>query len=365
MRPNVENQHTTLYGFEDCAVYELDHEFVFKMNTPKGYFYGYRFITSNTLLFNTYGGKKNKFGDLVFDTPPYIDHPELLKTAKKAYIHKECKISRTLISDKYKKSLSPYTADIIVVPEYVEGTGYLRDHAVFINENGGVIGLMPLLTLGFTDREYLRANIGKTLRELLKMPVYEEAFDKVPGIVDATLEYVGSIISIPKSNSVLIGALTGTLPKNKTVFEKTVQKSLGNENNKITFDCLVSVYDMLTSTDEGTKSTAMKALSMMDYMHYPNSIKYIFCKMDRWQWRYNKAITSTPVRFMLKTLFGERWYRWYGDYNTTIYPEDLELYKQLIKHFEGIADIEIPNRISNCEFMVVNAEGMLVPNIQE
>lgn len=364
MRPTVDKYHTVLYGFDDCAVYEVDHEFLYKTNVPRYYFSACRLQRINVLLFNTYGAKKDKFGDLVFDTPPYTDHPELLKTAKKAFIHKECKISRTMISDKYKKSLSPYTADIVVVPEYVKGTGYLRDAAVFINESSGVIGLMPLLTLDFTTRESLKANMGKTLRELLKEPSYEEFFDRVPGILDATLEYVGSVIHIPKSNSVLIGAITGTLPKNKTVYEKTVQKSLGNENNKITLDCLVSVYDMLTSTDDDTKSTAMKALSMMDYMHYPNSIKYIFGMMANWQWRYNKAVSSTPVKFMLKTLFGERWYRWYGNYNTTIYPEDLELFKQLIKHFEGIADEDIPNRISGCEFMVVNADGMLIPFIQ-
>ena len=350
-----------LYGFEDCLIYSIDCDYFFDSHASKYWFSTRPETGTQTYLFNTFGAVANSYGNVVFNSLPYKDHPELLETAKKVFVHKDCKISRTLISEKYKKSLSPFTADAVIVPEFDSSVCGMYNNAVFINEDCGVIGKVFFHKPEHQD--FFNANKGKTLRDLLQ-PHCVEFFEEIHGLLDATLEYVGGVISIPNEGSPLLDILTNTLPKDKTVFEKTMQNSLGTEENKITFENIISIHEMLKSSDENTKAAGMKALSMMDYMHYPNSVKLMFHQMNTWEWRYNKANSSTSVKFMLKSIFGDRWRRWWGDYNKTIYPQDLELFKKLLVHYEKLNDEDFANRMAALEFMKVNAEGMLVPVLE-
>ena len=350
-----------LYGFEDYLIYNIDREYFFDPKASKYWLSTREEKGTTTYLFNTFGASSNSYGDVIFDSLPYKDHPELLATAKKAFVHKECKLSRTLVSEKYKKSLSPFTADVVIVPEYNDRACSLANMAIFINENVGVIGRTPFYTPEHDG--FYTANKGKTMRELLQ-PHCIEFFEAIPGILDATLEYVGGVLSIYKENTPLLDVLTNVLPKDKIVFEKTMQNSLGSEDNKITFENIISIHEMFKSTDENTQAAGMKALSMMDYMHYPNSVKLMFSQMNNWEWRYNKANSSTSVKFMLKSVFGDSWRRWWGNYNKTIYPQDLGLFKKLLVHYEKLKDEDVNNRMASLEFMKVNADGMLVPVLE-
>ena len=350
-----------LYGFEDCLIYSIDCDYFFDSHASEYWFSTRPETGTQTYIFNTFGAVANSYGSVVFNSLPYKDHPELLKTAKKVFVHKDCKMPRTLVSEKYKKSLSPYTADVVVVPEFNTSACKCNNNAVFINEKAGKIGITYFYESEHKD--FFSAHKGERLGDLLP-PYYIEYFESIPGILDATLEYVGGVITVHKEGSLLIDILTNTLPKDKTVFEKTLQNSLGTEDNKITFENIISIHEMLKSTDENTQAAGMKALSMMDYMHYPNSVKLMFSQMNNCEWRYNKANSSTSVKFMLKSIFGDRWRRWWGDYNKTIYPQDLELFKKLLVHYEKLNDEDFANRMAALEFMKVNAEGMLVPVLE-
>lgn len=350
-----------LYGFEDCLIYDVEKDYIFSLNPSRYWYNSMPEKGGKTYMLNTFGIERNSLGDVDFSSLPYKDHPELLKTAKKVFVHKECKISRTLIAEKYKKSLSPFAADVVVVPEFKNGSCSIIKRAVFINEKDKVIGMASFYKP--EHFEYFNANKGKALKDLLQ-PQCVEWFEANPGLLDATLEYVGWILDTNKENSPLVDLLTNALPEDKIVFEKTIQNSLGTEDNKITFENIISIHEMLKSTDENTQAAGMKALSVMDYMHYPNSVKLMFSQMNTWDWRYNKANSSTSVKFMLKSIFGERWRRWWGNYNKTIYPQDLELFKKLLVHYEKLKDEDINNRMSSLEFMKVNADGMLVPVLE-
>ena len=73
----------------------------------------------------------NQYGRNYADTSFVVDHKELLETAKTVYVHPSCKVSRTLLSQKYKKTLNPWTADVIVVPQPNKNNFYVDDTAVF------------------------------------------------------------------------------------------------------------------------------------------------------------------------------------------------------------------------------------------
>ena len=183
--------------------------------------------------------------------------------------------------------------------------------------------------------------------------------------LDAGFIYTGHLLFIPNTHSYAMDILTSNLPKDKIVFEESVQDSLGDETNQLTFDSLVSIRDMLDSTDANTVSAGLKALSMMDWMHYPNSVKYIMNRTDKYKWLYNKASNSTSVKYMLSTISGNKARRhWPGNYDNDIYEQDFELFKQLKMHYEKISNDDILTEIKFMNFIRCNAEGKLVPNLR-
>lgn len=299
---------------------------------------------------------------IIFSPSLYEDHRELLSSARKVYVHPSCNLSRSLIAEKYSKCLSPWTADAVVVPTPNGKDCILTDSALFINDNARLI-VMVYLDYQDDAEKCKSFQEGSTLVSLCRnMPLsMNSPYYSFDDAMNAKLFYIGKYLSIPNSQSYILDAITHNLPLSKTVFEETMQNSLGTEENKITFENLISIHEMLKSADENTQAAGMKALSMMDYMHYANSIKLMFSQMNTWEWRYNKANSSTSVKFMLKSIFGERWRRWRGDYNKNIYPQDLELFKRLLLHYEKLNDEDVANRMASLEFMKVNAEGMLVP----
>ena len=110
---------------------------------------------------------------------------------------------------------------------------------------------------------------------------------------------------------------------------------------------------MLESTDENTVSAGLKALSMLDYMHYPKSINYML-DLTNGRYRWNKTMHSTSVKFMFKQLLkcsSER----------NIYPQDFELIKQYIAHYNSISIEDVNPKLLYCEFMTVDPNGMLMP----
>ena len=147
------------------------------------------------------------------------------------------------------------------------------------------------------------------------------------------------------------------------MYETTIQNSLASEENKVTLDSLISIKEMLDSDDEDTVSAGIKALSMMDYMHYPNSVKYILNNAS-YKFRYSKAYNSVPVKFMLKSLNEGYWSNRNAalKFSSSIYEDDFEMYKQLLGHYTKGS---IMNELNYLPFMTINDAGMLVPKLKK
>ncbi len=299
------------------------------------------------------------------------NHKELLTTAKKVFTHTNCRLSRSMMAEKYKKILNPWLSDAVIVPKPNYDEFNLYNCALFVHEDDKMIVKVALSS----DASLEKAK-GFVIGE--KFSAYSTAEpDKgygdrshynVDHIKDAELFYVGEVLTIPNSYSFVAEVLAGKIPTNKIVFEDSVQDSLSSETNQLDFDSLCSIMDMLNSSDEDTVSAGLKSLSMMDWIHYPNSIKFILNNTNnKWNWVYNKACNSTSVKYMMKTIAGDRarkrnW--WPGDFDDAIYEEDFELFKQLKCHFHHVKPLDLMTNIHAMSFITVNPEGLIAPNIK-
>ena len=319
-----------------------------------------RFIIDNTLPVKVMRDPYNNSGTFVPNL--YEDHPELLKTAKTVYIHKQCHIPRSILIEKYKKSLNPWYADAVVLPE-LDSRDYRIDQvAIFINEEAKLLFLVPSLE----SYAHGHFKLGKTFGELCKSkprfdPDTRDYTEKQ--IASSKLMYVGDILTIHNTSSCIIDILTRSLPTSKVVLEQTVQKSLASENNKIDLDTLVGIYEMLKSEDAEVIGTGLKALSMLDYIHFTNSVHYILSLVGYLKYKYNKATHFTSVKYMLKILNPTgRSKCWH--YDKSIYAKDLELLKQLIKQLDPVYKDNVSGWFYGADFMYYDTCNNLVPRIK-
>lgn len=295
-----------------------------------------------------------------------VNHKELLSSAKKLYIHSTCKISRSLVAEKYKKSLNPYLSDAVVIPEPDYSGFQLHDYALFINEQSKVILLIRVSDV-LAERRIKEFNMGDRFKSIVTCTVsdYSSKLD-LQSIMEAELFYYGNVLHVPDSKNWLIDVFTNSIPIDKIVFEDSVQESLSNETNQLDFDSLCSIKDMLESTDCNTVSASLKALSMMDWMHYPNSVKFILGHVrNKWVWINNKACNSASVKYMLNTICNtKRKRQWPGYYDDDIYKCDYNLFKQLACHYLHIEPNQIYTNLIGVNFMYVNNEGFVSLNIK-
>lgn len=339
------NKIKGVYGFEDYSIISMDLRALFEYDA----FY-YHHFTPKTIILPTNDldiSVSSNYGSISFSPSICENHKELLNTAEKLYIHPSCKLSRSLVAEKYKKSLNPWAADAVVIPKFSSSSLRLTDVTMFISEEKKTIIYMEhnYYEDAYTINNYERGTLFKDIR-LDNSPIEDY-------IANSELLYTGEVLIIPEKATYILDALMHSFPGNKTVFEDSVQESLSTEDNKITLEILLNIKDMLESTDENTVSAGLKALSMLDYMHYPKSINYMLdLTKDRYRW--NKTMHSTSVKFMFKQLLkcsSER----------SIYPQDFELIKQYIAHYNSISIEEVNPKLLYCEFMTVDPNGMLLP----
>ena len=296
------------------------------------------------------------------------NHPELLETAKKVYVHQSCKLSRSMMAEKYGKCLNPFLADVVVVPEPIDRRCSLMDVTLFANDAAKLIVLVDVIDSDSIAKAQ-SFETGKTFRELcVSQPLERSTTDyKIEDCLNAGFFSACQCISIPNNQSFILDILTRQLPVGRTVFEQTVQESLSTEDNRVTLDILTNIHDMLNSSDSNTVGAGLKALSMMDYMHYPNSIRYIIKRLNRNDYRYNKASNSTSVRFMFKQLCPNNPKRnqWPGNYDSQIYEQDFELLKQLIKHYEPGYRDKVYDRLVYMAFITTDSNNMVIPRFKQ
>lgn len=273
-------------------------------------------------------------GKLIID-----EYKELLDSAKKVYLHPICTIPRALVTEKYKKCLNPWEADVAIIPRELPLSEFYQ-MAVFVNEESKIF--LYIICKDYNLCEKLKnTELNKfTLQEMrinncevLGLPWGLK--DHVsPSDIDASkFVYFGNALTVPNKYNYIFDFITGQFPTSKIVYEDTLLKSLSSEDNQITLESLVSIKEMLCSSDEAIVTAALKSLAAMDYTHYANSINYIFTEVG-FRFRWNKGMNSTAVKYMIKSLYPEySTHRIRSKYNDSIYEEDYNLFKQLTEHF--------------------------------
>lgn len=366
------NNSVRIFGLDGYKVVPVGR-YHFNPNTTSHYFpYGYETYPGTYILDQNLSRTprlvESDWTNRVVFTPELCqDHPELLDTAKKVYVHSSCKMSRSMLAEKYKKCLNPYLADVVVIPNPDFSEFRLLCSALFINESAKMAVMVQLDEHSIESLEVLKnAKVGTRFEDLIRgdtscgTHIY-----KTQDLLNSELAFIGNVIGIPNTQSYALEILTNTLPADKIVYEQSIQKTLGNESNKLTFESLVSIKDMLDSSDEDNVSAGLKALSMMDWMHYPNSIKFIMRQAERYKWVYNKAMGSTSVKFMLKSIAPRvrSRSRYPGDYDEEIYEQDYELFKQLKMHYDKVDASCIMDYMRYMEFMTV-VDNTIVPKLR-
>lgn len=366
--------HAYIHGFEDYKILNL-------LDTVLTSKYDYRCPYSFDTCTQTYlivrdmpirvYNEVNPVYDWVktvcFEPAVCKNHKELLATAKKVFTHPNCKLSRSMMAEKYKKSLNPWLSDAIIVPEMNTAGFDLEKRAVFINEDYKAIIMVELNSESILNNlsDFI---LGTKFSDHSVCDLETNGRYSVELVRGSELIYIGDVLTVPNEYSYVAELLLGKIPESKIVYEKSVQESLSNESNQLDFDSLCSIKDMLESSDSNTVSAGLKALSMMDWMHYTQSVKFILNNIiTKGNWIYNNACNATSVKYMIRTISGDKAYRrsmWPGDYDTEIYEEDFELFKQLKCHYHYVQPEDVMNNIRAMSFIRVTVDGMLVPNLK-
>lgn len=317
-----------LYGFEDYKLVQISEDYIDGIqHAYSPYVYdltGYYVEYNRRFNIEVDYGYHSKFTEL-----PYKDNKELLNQDSKVYIHPSCKISRSLVANKFKKVLDPWKADIVVLPEPDSWNTSIKEYALFINENKKlIVALYPYST---SIKENLQSlSEGTPLSSLLSTPL--EYLDNDAS--DTLFMSYTKLLNISENSKHLFDVFTNQIPINNSVYEESLQEALGDADNKVTLQMLLSIRDMLSSADEDTVGAGLKALATLDYMKYSNSIRYLFHQNTFSRIRYNKAMNSTAVKFMRKQIFGDyvNDMVYGGRYDEDIYEDDYNLLTELLLH---------------------------------
>lgn len=281
------------------------------------------------------------------------------------YIHPDCKLSKTLVYQKYKRCLDPWKADVVVIPN----PSYKRCD---VNENIMLSVSDSSVFLCSLSSEYLDSVIpGKTVGECAGVKPwrydsdssvstemkaqFKEACNSVIDGVYNTIQYVSGMDWIKNY-------IDGVLPKDKIVWESTIQKYLGSEENKITVESLQGILEMLKSSDNATQATGLKALSVMDWANYPASVRYVLqdAITNTSSLIYNNAWKATSVKFMkngLKNAYSRHCpFQLYNQRSIT--RKDWDVLKPLVKK-TGNWDASF---LGSCGFLIISDSGTIEIN---
>ena len=264
-----------------------------------------------------------------------VEHKEALDSAKTLYIHPSCTIPRTLVFQKYKKTLNPWLADAVVLPETVHVN---RDYyPVFINEDAKLVVIFDIPWEKSDVDFFKNMKNGSKVKEVMRAP--QETYKlldraqyinlKVHEMLEAEYDGLQSLLFLGPEGQYLAEYYSDALPKSKIVFEKTVLESLGNDDNKFTLESAISIYEMLCSPDHDTVGSAIKAMAAMDYIHYPNTVKAVLKEAPGHNWRYHKATSSTLAKAMFKVIGNKRRLSYDDKF---ISKDDYNLMKQFLEY---------------------------------
>ena len=334
------------YGYEDYVVQIL---------------YPALFTNGRLYTYGDYGSKNQRLlednGKLISEyRKEMLDHPELLDTAKKLYIHSACTFPRANIGNKFKKCLNVLAADAVIIPSPYEGNITYEDNTVvFINDEAKHIYISTFFVYRIdaetTYNRIKEAPLGTVLTKFLP-PTCN--LNEIPlPIKEAKLMYVGSMNYFSKEAYHVFDYITYMIPKDKIVYQDTLIKKLNDENNAPTLEIMKSAVDMLKSTDIASVAMGLKTLAALNYSDYKQSF-LLTLKETVGYWRYCNARNSTAVKYMLKALGIKGTYSYIGYRDRVIKEEDYEIFEPLFKYIHGLDDIGFLHEAYSIPFMFVD-----------
>lgn len=253
-----------------------------------------------------------------------------LKEGMSVYIYKTCDIPRTQVSQTFKRVLKLSKADIVVIPHkaidpytsyyfgyyYTDGTILVR---AYVNGSDKSIIDASAKTLNFTCLHSAENT------KLYTAPQIQHCLDYDAG------DFGNKIVL---TDAQLMSFITS------------------NPESMPTVDDLVSILDMMKSSDRDTRVLGCKMLAVMDYANYPASISHVFTQL-----RPAKAdeTNGTSVKFMKEVLVRSGYY-----YNraTTVSQEDFDLLVSLLRRTDSIT------LLCNKSFISLSEDLRIVPNIK-
>ncbi len=264
----------------------------------------------------------------------FPEHKEVLDTAKTVYMHPCCSFPKSYATKKYKKTLNPWLADAVVVPNLTKKSFYLWDDMyIFINEDKKLIAI---IRKSWNDAVRNRIVPGATISSIANSDMsylinlrsqYNNYFDfDLMDLFDAKFENKLNLLKCDKKDNYIVDLIMGALPKNKLVYDDSFVASLNDDTNQITYDVLKSIKEMLSSSDDEIVGTGMKALTTLNYMDYPNSVKYILRNSNS-NWFHNKAKSSTAFKYLYRNLLNSSRYVRFNDRD--ISREDWDIFAQM------------------------------------
>lgn len=240
------------------------------------------------------------FGRTLSHYTLFKENPDVLKTAKKVFIHPNCSIPRGFIH--FKKTLNPWMADAVIIPTMVR-----RDFAViniklqpltviFIDEENSIILVYNTLSCNTEFNDNLKDKLPQCMNKQVTVNI---TYDKK---IHPSLSYFGPSIELLDSQQFVIPLINKEYPMNKIVQEDSLLPYNSSEDNKMTIDVYYNIMDMIKSSDQNIQIVGMKALSNMDYYTYSNTIIALLIQTKSSWWRNEKAKNNSSVRFMLRYL---------------------------------------------------------------
>lgn len=255
----MESFHSSIYGFDGYDAKKLYYSSLYYRNLGDyNWPLGCKYLIPKECLINSV--PINNASAINFDT------------IKSVYIHPSCKMPRVLL-DKYKKVIDPWKADICIVDDNVinnfsadierypyivkddEKTIWIISSPSYLGELLGVDDVV-----GHTLAEIPNSNFGK----IANLPICEGSFLNI-----STRAYSSYLIKQYQDIRL------GLLPKDKVVSDTDVLKYVSGKNNTLDVDTMMSIYDLVKSSDKDTTVLGLKTLSLLDYIHYPDSTKFI------------------------------------------------------------------------------------------
>lgn len=358
-----------LYSFEDYQLLRYNHRIFNEDNSISHYdLHQYSYGYSNHVIINNQVPVccGNYYDEIDWEKM-ITNHKELVNTAKSLYVYPQCKIPRKHVAEKYKKVLNPWLADAVVVPDNIVRNEVYTGR-FFINEDAKKIFLFyddygtkfPAFEQG-TKMYSILSN-----KHINELKVIAANYPNLYADEMLNAEFLGvyNYTVLGANENFKIDILNGTVPLDKTIKEQNIMESLGNEENDITFEALDSIWDMLNSTDNDTVAAGIKALSSMDYIHYPLSIKFVLNHASNWV--YNKATDTTAAKYMFNKILGgtARAYVRLNE-NRDIEEKDWEILHQLVEKYFEYKEERVNNYLRNLNCTYEDANYNVFPRLKK